>query len=251
LAIIAGILSALTPGARGDETPPPANYAGYVLGLHVFDMTFSASLQPSAYRVAASFRLAGALAAFWHAEGSTTVSGQFVDGQAAPRELVSTGRYSGVAHILRINWKGGSPDVIQMVPPQEKDREPVPAADKANTVDTLSAIAALIQRVAATGRCDTTARTYDGTRLGELSAETSGQELLKPTDRSSFQGEALRCDLTVRMLGGFLRDDDNAEARRPKKVTVWVAKVQPGGSPIAVRAAFNSAGSPGAMMYLK
>jgi hypothetical protein len=237
--------------ARARDGAAPASYEGYVLGLHVFDMTFSASLQPSAYRVDASFRLAGALAAFWHAEGSTTVSGQFVDGQAAPRELVSTGRYSGVAHMLRIDWKDGSPDIVQMVPSREKDREPVPAADQANTVDTLSAIAGLMQRVAATGRCDTTARTYDGTRLAELSAQTAGRELLKPTPRSSFQGEALRCDLTVRMLGGFLRDDDTAEARRPKQVTVWVARVQPGGPPIAVRAAFNAAGSPGATMYLR
>jgi hypothetical protein len=108
-----------------------------------------------------------------------------------------------------------------------------------------------VQRVSDTGRCDTTARTFDGSRLSELSAQTAGQEFLKPISLSSFQGDALRCELTVRMIGGFLRDNDDAKAHRPKKATVWFARIQKDGPPIPVRLAFDSDGSPEATAYLR
>jgi hypothetical protein len=239
------------PMALAEAPSQQAHYAGYVLGLHVFDMNLALALQPAAYRIEASFRLAGALGAVWHAEGSTTVSGHFSGGQAVPQEMVSTGRYWGTTHVLRMNWQAGRPEMVQMEPPLEKDREPVPTSDQANTVDTLSAVAALMQLVAGTGRCDTAARTFDGSRLAELSAKTAGQEFLKPVDLSSFEGTALRCDLTVRMTGGFLRDEDNAKAHRPRKATVWFARLQRDAPPIPVRMAFYSEGSPSATAYLR
>lgn len=255
LLCIAGAVAAFGAPVRAGQAPAPApapeQYAGYVLGLHVFDMTLGVALQPASYRVEASFRVVGALSAFWHAEGATSVEGGFSAGRAVPREMISTGRYGGEAHSLRMGWTHGAPGVLQMAPPPEKDREAVPAGDQANTVDTLSVLAELMQRVAETGRCDTAARTFDGTRLAEFSARTAGDEILKPTERSSFQGAALRCDLTVRMTGGFLRDEDNAAARRAKRATVWLARVRADGAPIPVRVAFYADGSPGATVYVR
>ncbi len=244
----AGLMAALAGSARAD--PAQASYTGYLLGVHAFDMTLDVSLQPSGYRVAASFRLAGVLGALWPAEGSTVVDGQFADGHAVPRDMVSQGRYWGTSHVLRVNWINGLPKVLQMTPPADKDREPVPAADQVNTVDTLSAVAAVMRQVAMNGRCDGTARTFDGIRLSELSARTVGVETLKPTDRSAFQGEALRCELTGRMIGGFVRGDDSAASRRPKTASVWFAKLQRDGPPIPVRMSFTQPGSPGAAAYL-
>jgi hypothetical protein len=248
--------AATMPGGAARAVPAPpgtaqAAYVGYVLGVHAFDMTLETSLPPSNYRVAASFRLAGVLGALWPADGSTVVDGAFKDdGRAVPHEMVSRGRYWGTAHVMRVEWKDGLPTVVELKPPAEKDREPVPVRDQANTVDTLSAVAEITQMVAAHGRCDMTARTYDGSRLSELAARTVGTEVLKPTDRSPFQGEALRCELTGRMIGGFLRDDDNAVSRRPKVADVWFARLRPDEPPIPVRMNFSQPGSPGATAYL-
>ncbi len=232
------------------ETRVQAAYVGYVLGLHAFDLTLEVSLQPDSYRLAASFRLAGMLGALWPAEGSTVVDGQFSDGRPVPRDMVSQGRYWGTAHSLHVDWKDGRPKVLQMVPPPEKDREPVPVSEQVDTVDTMSAIAALIHEVAERGRCDLTARSFDGSRLSALTARTVGQEVLTPSARSSFHGVALRCDLTGRMIGGFLRHEDNADARRVKMATIWFARVRGEGPPIPVRMAFSQKGSPGAAAYL-
>ncbi len=249
VAACASVVAGLAP-ARATEAPAQAAYVGYVLGLHAFDLTLGVSLKPDGYRVAASFRLAGMLGTLWPAEGSTVVDGRFSDGRPVPRDMVSHGRYWGTAHSLHVDWKDGRPEVVQMVPPPEKDREPVPASEQADTVDTMSAIAALIQEVASRGRCDLTARTYDGSRLSELSARTVGQEMLMPSERSAFHGAALRCDLTGRMIGGFLRHEDDADARRLKMATIWFAQVRGEGPPIPVRMAFSQKGSPGAAAYL-
>jgi hypothetical protein len=243
------VIAGLAP-ARATEAPAQAAYVGYVLGLHAFDLTLGVALRPDGYRVAASFRLAGMLGAVWPAEGSTVVDGRFSDGRPVPRDMVSQGRYWGKTHKLHVEWKDGLPDIVQMIPPAEQDREPVPVREQANTVDTMSAIAALMQEVAARGRCDMTARTYDGSRLSALSVRTVGQEVLTPSDRSSFHGEALRCELTGRMIGGFLRHEDSPDARRPKTATIWFARVRGEGPPIPVRMAFAQAGSPGAAAYL-
>ena len=46
-------------------------------------------------------------------------------------------------------------------------------------------------------------RTFDGRRAVEIQARTVGEELLEPTDRSSFGGKALHCDFSGRMVSGF------------------------------------------------
>jgi hypothetical protein len=241
------MLAGLSPA----PAPAQAAYTGYVLGLHAFDLTLDAALRPDGYHVAASFRLAGMLGALWPAEGTTVVEGSFIDGRPAPRDMVSHGTYWGTTHSLHLAWQDGRPVVLRMLPPPDKDREPVPVQDQANTVDTMSAIAALMQEVATHGSCDFAARSFDGSRLSALSARTVGVEVLTPNQRSSFQGAALRCDLTGRMIGGFLRHDDSAASRRPKLATIWFARVRPDEPPIPVRMAFAQAGSPGAAAYLK
>jgi hypothetical protein len=246
----AGLIAAAAMPARAEAAPAQAAYVGYVLGVHVFDLTLVVSLQPAGYRMAASFRLVGLLGALWPAEGSTVVDGHFTDSRAMPQVMVSQGRYWGTSHVLNVDWKDRLPEVVQMIPPLEKDREPVPVRDQVNTMDTLSAVAEIMQEVAASGRCDMTARTYDGSRLSELSARTVGQEVLKPADRSSFQGDALRCELTGRMIGGFVRSDDSAASRRPKVATIWFARAKPDEPPIPVRMTFAQQGSPGAIAYL-
>ena len=86
---------------------------------------------------------------------------------------------------------------------QEKEREPVPVSVQQNSVDSLSALALLIRRVADTGRCEASARMFDGNRASEITAHTAGDEVLAPTTLSSFSGKTLRCDFLGQMLAGF------------------------------------------------
>ena len=237
---------------RADDAVQTVHYAGYAKGLNAFDLEVAVSLSESAYRMQLSFRMAGVVGVLFHAEGTTTVDGRFNESRIVPRSLVSQGRFRGEPHLTQIDWQGGFPKVKQMIPPADPEREPVPLQDQAQTVDTLSAIAGLLHQVSKTGRCESSARTFDGTRLSEFSARTIGPEVLEPTGRSSFEGRALRCDVTGRMLAGFKTDDDRAEVAKPKHGSVWFAQLQPGKPFIPVRIVFYTIeGSTAATVYVK
>ena len=66
------------------------------------------------------------------------------------------------------------PEIRDLQPADEREREPVPAALQRNTVDTLSAIALLMRHVADTGRCDGSTLTFDGRRLARITVQTVG-----------------------------------------------------------------------------
>ena len=142
------------------------------------------------------------------------------------------------------------PNVLKMEPPVEDEREPVPVAQQANTIDSLSAMAALIRQIMVTGKCDGHDRTYDGRRLSEVSAHTVGQEALEETSRSSVAGTALRCDFQGKQLAGFRRDADQNELAKPTDGSAWFAQLGPGGPPIPVRVRFTTAQLGDITMYL-
>lgn len=225
-------------------------YATYIAGLNMADVDASIALSPQGYRVQIAYRLTGVVGALVHGGGASAVDGRFQADSAVPREFVSTGQFRGRPYVMRMQWRGGQPTVLQLEPPDEDVREPVPAEQQAHTIDTLSAMASLLQKIGATGRCDGGLHTFDGRRLSELQARTVGEESLPETGRSSFKGTALRCDFEGRQLAGFLRDADQAALRRVQHGSAWFARVVPGGPVVPVRITFSAQSFGEATMYL-
>jgi hypothetical protein len=93
-------------------------------------------------------------------------------------------------------------------------------------------------------------RTYDGRRTVEIEAHTVGDEVLEPTNRSSFSGKTLRCDFSGRMLAGFLFGDDRERDSKPMHGSAWLAPVAAGGTPLPVRMTFQTRWFGDATMYL-
>ncbi len=226
------------------------SYAAYAGGFEAMDLEAAMALTPQSYRVQVAYHLTGVVGVLMHGEATTTVDGRFQGAAAVPRTLVSTGRFRGQPRVTEIDWRDGSPTVVQLQPPVEQEREPVPPAAQAHTVDSLSAMALLLHQVAASGRCEGAMTTFDGRRLSSLTARTVGEETLPPTGRSSFQGTALRCDFEGRQLAGFFRDADQAALRQPQYGSAWFARVQPGGLPVPVRITFHTRQFGDATMYL-
>ena len=248
LCCLVGLLS--PAAALAQPGPTQLTYSTYIGGLNVADLDASIALSPQGYQVQIAYRLTGVVGALVKGGGSSVVDGRFQADAAAPRALVSTGQFRGRPYVMRMEWRGGQPAVVQLEPPDEDLREPVPADQQAHTIDTLSAMATLLQKVSATGRCDGGLHTFDGRRLSELQARTAGQESLPETGRSSFKGTALRCDFEGRQLAGFLRDADQAALRRVQHGSAWFARVVPGGPVVPVRITFNARSFGDATMYL-
>ena len=248
-AFAAATLSAGVP-AFAQPKAVQLQYAAYAAGFEAVAMQASIAMDRQSYRIQVSYRLIGLIGVVLHGESTTVVDGRFDGAAAAPRQMVSTGQFRGVPRVTQMVWRNGSPVVTQLVPPVETEREPVPAAEQAHTVDSLSAMAALLHQVATTGRCEGAMNTFDGRRLSAVAAHTVGEEVLPETGRSSFHGPALRCDFEGRQLAGFVRDQDPTVVRAPQRGSAWFARVQPGEAPVPVRITFHSRQFGDATVYL-
>ena len=250
--LLATCLFATAAQAEEAGAPPPTHvtYSAYAHGFNVIDLDATLVIAPTSYKVELNFALVGVLGVVLHADGKTVVTGRFMGTHALPDELYSAGHFRGEPRVTQIVWRGGNPQILQMQPPADTEREPVPTAQQTHTIDTISAMAALIHQVSESGKCEGYERTFDGRRLSEISAHTVGEETLDPTSRSAFHGTALRCDFEGKQLAGFRRDQDQEELSRVQKGSAWFARVQPGEPPIPVRVDFATPQFGQTTMYL-
>ena len=246
------IAAGLTLGtAHAEPARVQLSYNVYFTGLDVADLSASFAFAPQSYSAAIAFRMTGALGALYHAEGSSSVDGRFQGDTTQPHALNSSGQFGGKARVTQIGWHNATPVIERMEPPLEPEREPVPVAEQAHTIDSLSAMATLLHRVWQTGRCESDARTYDGRWLSRIEVRTAAEEVLAPTSRSIFSGPALRCELEGHQLAGFWRDTDPATLHRPHRASVWFARTAPGGPLLPVRISVETRGGFGpVVLYL-
>jgi len=226
-----------------------ASYDTYAAGMHVAQVEAGLSFGPSTYQMNLGFQTIGMAGFFFGGRQFDFVNGSWHGMQAKPSRFVGKGSWRGIERQAQIEYQDSKPIIRQLVPPNDVEREPVPAGLQANTVDTLSALAELIRVVDATGRCETSVRTYDGRRVLEIDAHTAGEEVLQPTSRSSFAGKALRCDFLGRMRAGFLLGDDQRREGKPMRGSAWMAAVG-GGPRLPVRLEFETKWLGEATMYL-
>ena len=227
-----------------------AHYEAYAAGVDVISVDANIAVDAGTYRVAVGYRTVGAFGLLLRSAQQTTANGRFVADRAVPERFYSAGTLRGDPRVTQIDYSAGQPTLRQLSPPNDTEREPVPAAQQADTVDTLSAMAELIHRVNTSGRCDGRVMTFDGRRLSVLEARTEGPQPLEASSRSSFAGPTLRCSFVGRQLAGFLLGEDRERLARPQEGTAWFAATVPGGPMIPVRIAFRTRWFGEATMYL-
>lgn len=248
--ILSLLCCAAALASPGPAAAVEAHYEAYAAGLNVVSMDARFDIGADRYRVELDYKAVGAFGVVARSQQRTVVQGRIVGGKVAPYSFASSGSVRGSPRVTQIDYATGQPQVKQLVPPNEAEREPVLPERQTDTIDTLSAMASLIAQVNATGRCDGKVMTFDGRRLASLEARTSGPQALEATGRSSYAGPTLRCEFTGRQLGGFMLDEDRAKLMQPQVGTAWFAAVVPGGPLIPVRVAFRTKWFGEATMYL-
>jgi len=242
------LLSPAEAQAAGDAQH--LHYVAYSTGLRVIDVVADFDLGQQAYSVTLSVHTIGLFGAVVHGATESSVHGRWTGPAPFPATYDSHGLWRGEQLHVAISYAGGQPTVATLLPADTGEREAVPVALWANTIDNLSAMAALLRDVATTGRCDGRRRVFDGRRLSEIAAVTAGTEVLPETDRSVFHGPALRCDFTGTLLAGFKYEDNRARAARPQHGAAWFAPLRPGGPPLPVRVRFATPFFGDAILYL-
>jgi hypothetical protein len=226
------------------------SYDTYAAGVEVMRMNASFGLGPWNYHIDLDYHTKGLVGLLYSGRQTNRVRGVWKDERAAPVEFSGEGVWGGRQRRTLIDYSRGLPQVKDLAPPEEGPRAPVPPELQRNTVDTLSALVQLMRNVERGDTCETAVRTYDGRRVLEFVARTGSREMLAPTSRSIFSGQALRCDFESRELAGFLLGRDDPEHRRPLHGSAWLAPAMPGAPPLPVRIAFQTRWFGWATMYL-
>ncbi|MBS0558495.1 MAG: DUF3108 domain-containing protein [Proteobacteria bacterium] len=265
-AMMLALLAATTAAGATTDTAPTApsasagglsgttqlhvDYDTYAAGLDVVRLRAGFGLDATRYRMALAYHTTGLAGLFLRGHQVSTVEGLWDGGLPEPMRFLGDGYWRGEPRRTLIDYQKGLPLIREMQPPNDAERDPVPPELQRNTVDTLSALALLMRRVADSGRCEVSVRTYDGRRVAEIAARTVGEEALPSTGRSAFTGDALRCDFDGRMLAGFLHGTDMARDSRLQHGSAWLARVIPGGPPVPVRMTFETRWFGTATMYM-
>ncbi len=248
--LLALCLAAAMPGMAQTRDRVHATYQVYALGMHVADVGAGMALGPTSYRLALTYRTTGMLGFFSQGHQSSSAEGIWTANLPLPRYYRSTGVWHGEDRVTLIDYDAGRPVVRRLQPPPEDEHEPVPAAIQAVSIDTLSAVAELLRRIAHTSRCDAQGIVYDGRRASRITARTVGDEILPATDRSSFAGRALRCDFSGRVVAGFRLGSSRDARQRPLTGSAWIARAVPDGPPMPVMLRFETKWFGPAWMYL-
>jgi hypothetical protein len=230
LAALLLLTSPATAGAQGMR----ASYEVLAAGMVVMELAARIDMTETAYSVETTIRTRGIAAIFASAEQATRASGVFGAGLARPAGFVSEGIFRGQARRIALEWQAGDPRILELVPPETDERDPVPEAERRGTMDVLSLFAALGRQVAQVGHCDATAPLFDGRRRSDMTTTGRQMDRIAPW-RGAWHGDALRCDYEGRQVAGFRRDQDREQAMRPQRGTAWIAAPYPGAPSVPVR----------------
>ena len=251
LGLLLGLLLLTPAPAAAQETPQiRATYEMYAAGLHVAEVSAAFNLGQHRYAIQLSYHTTGLVSWFRQGHQANSVAGTWDGRQPQPRQFRGDGVWRGDPNATLIDYVRGQPVIERLLSPPGDKREPIPPGLEANSIDSLSALALLIRQVQDTGRCDASARTFDGRRVSSISARTVGAETLGRSDLAIFSGTALRCDFVGRMVAGFLYRDSTPADRRPLRGSAWLASLVPNGPPIPVRMDFETRWFGEAHMYL-
>lgn len=249
--VLALSLAALAPPALAESAPDlHVAYDTYAAGLDVAQVQAELDMGGHDYAIRLAYHTRGLIGFFYRGHQFSSVQGVWQHGEPEPRDFYGLGEWGGEKRVTEIDYRHGLPQIVALVPPNRKERQPVPADLRVHSIDTLSALALLLRRVQDSGRCEAAVHTFDGRRATELEARTVGEQVLPHTGRSIYSGPALRCDFTGRMLAGFKLGDDSAADQRPLHGSAWFAVAVPGAPPLPVRMRFQTRWFGEATMYL-
>ena len=235
-ALLAG--AALIGGATvARANPVEAEYTVTQSGLPVMDVTLAIHLSEASYRLASISRARGLARLFLPAEQRAEVQGGLAGREVQPFRYMAEGNWRSGTRRTVMEYLGGTPRLAVLEPPEGPDRIPVPPDQMRGTIDTLSALVRLSLDTAATGRCDLAGAVFDGRRRLEWSSRTLGTMAI-PVAAGQPATPALRCRLESRLVAGFRRDDDLAQAGRPREAEAWVALFGAGLPPLPVKVEF-------------
>jgi len=161
------------------ETRQSANWDLVIRGLNVGSLSWSAIEDGASYAITGRVATSGLAAMLRKMRYDASVSGRLQGSTFQPARYEQSGGIGGKSSREVVTWTNGNPVLTERVPPRTpSDRDADPARQR-GTIDTLSAIYAVMRDVPKGRECGTDVQIYDGryrmqVRLGAARADDRG-----------------------------------------------------------------------------
>ena len=235
--LILSLVLAATPVAwAADETASfRLDFEAYLGGFRVMSIASEGHYTVQGYAIEAAARTRGVVGWFGNWVGNGTSAGAVTAAALAPRMHRDDSAWRGDKRFVEIDYAADGSVTVTAEPPPEKDnRDPVPPGETRGTMDSLSAVVALIRAVNAAGGCAGETRIFDGRRRFDLKLSGGEQVVLEKSDLLAYGGPALKCAGTIRRIGGFWKGTDyRLDDGKPSYV--WMARANPSDPLLPVR----------------
>lgn len=225
-------------GIASNSGQTTAVYRVYNHGLHVVDATADYTLTDMGYGIRTRLHAGGFMSLFLRMDIQSTAQGRFSHDWVEPLDYESDGYSRGKHRSVVLHYADDTPRVVSLEP-RESDREDVPPSDLSHAMDTLSAMALLLENVRHTGKCDGKAQVFDGLRLSAMTSHGPFRADVPETFGQKYRGAALRCDFVGQQEAGFIKDSAHLAAMKaPHPGSAWFQDI-PGVGLTAVRIEFE------------
>lgn len=244
-AVCAALLSLPAPAqAQEPEQLQTVTYQAYASGINAVTARLNVALEPQdRYNLSLSAWTRGLLGAIVPWEGHYETYGWLRGNEGHP-EMHKSHVFGNEDELKEYSYNRdgtfGGLRVIEDgrdISPETLEPELVDG-----TTDALSATLAVMKHVTEHGVCEGSSEVFDGKRRFELAFTHEGYEILEPTRRNVYAGEAARCTVEVRPIAGqwserprgwmSIQEQGRNQGALP---TVWLATVREGAPAVPVK----------------
>ncbi|MFT3973901.1 MAG: DUF3108 domain-containing protein [Amaricoccus sp.] len=169
-----------------------ASFSFSVAGLPVGTMAMSSTTSGTSYSATADVDATGLVgfftSFFFHGKANGTVA---ADGTVVPAWFQAKSKSSRAVRETTIDWKGGTPTKVTIVPPRDDNADP---AEQGGTLDPVSATFRLLRDMPKAQACNVTVDMFDGSRRSRLKvgpAQAKGSTLTCKGTYTRMKGESL------------------------------------------------------------
>ena len=226
-------------------------YDVYAGGFKALNASLVMDLDKKAYDMKLKAATQGFIGALFPWEASYNTSGHAEKGLLIPTVYTERSTWRGSEKVTEMDY--GPDGKVLKSTTQDGDRtivdRDINEVLSANTLDLLTGTLVMLQSAKNTNKCTGKFPVFDGKRRFNIALKDDGTEILAPSSYSKFEGEAMRCTLTVEPVAGFQPKDakrgwmavQNHTEEHHMLPTIWLARMKDSGQVVPVRMEIASA----------
>lgn len=184
--------TAMPSAGLAERIEDKATFNVVIRGISAASLGFSAIQDGNRYAVSGLLKSAGIAAMFRKISYNATAKGSVSGTRYTPSSYVEQADNGKTQSTSKMTYSRGVPSAVQYTPPREGRDKDVNPATQGGTVDTLTALYAILRDVDAGQECKVSLKMYDGRYVSSIAISNPKK-----------QGDAVVCTGQYRRIAGF------------------------------------------------